>query len=54
MREIWEPITEVIENFGNVFQKHYLTFLREKHIVSHPSNRGSLAFGSYGKSGGSS
>ncbi len=42
VREIWEHITGVIENFWNVFQKHYLTFLREKHM-SHPSNRGSLA-----------
>ncbi len=43
VREIWEHITGVIEKFWNVFQKHYLTFLREKHTVSYPSNRGSLA-----------
>ncbi len=43
IRQVWEQITGVIENFWIIFQKDYLTLLREKHMLSHPSPRGSLA-----------
>ncbi len=43
IREVWEHITGAIENFWIIFQKDYLTLLRKKHMLSHPSPRGSLA-----------
>ncbi len=43
IREVWEHITGVIENFWIIFQKDYLTLLSEKHMLLHPLHRGFLA-----------
>jgi len=42
VRELWERVNGVVENFWCVFHTSYLTSLRERHTISHRAVRGSL------------
>jgi len=42
VRELWEHLNGVVENFWGVFHSSYLTSLRERHTMSHKAIRASL------------